>query len=106
VERPRADAQTESRRSLYEELAEQSLRFLESLVGQQHRFGFADRVRDEALLMESVHGASIKSFPCPGAIMQRQIKKCEDGFIDFFGIDIHARASHMRSTGSRGIAYF
>jgi hypothetical protein len=31
----------ESRRSLYEELAEQSLGFLEPLVGQQHRFGFA-----------------------------------------------------------------
>src|ERR1700676_4742126 len=62
MERPRAAAQTESRRSLYEELAEQSLRFLESLVRQQHRFGFADRVRDEALLIESVHAAQIKSF--------------------------------------------
>jgi hypothetical protein len=43
----------------------------------------------------------IKSFPCPGAIMQRQIKECEDGFIDFFGIDIHARATHVRSTESK-----
>jgi len=33
--------------------------------------------------------------------MQRQTKGCEDGFNDFPGIDIHARASHVRSIGSR-----
>jgi len=39
----------ESRLSLYEELAEQPLRF-------------ADRVRDEALLIESVHAVLIEAF--------------------------------------------
>jgi hypothetical protein len=80
------------RRSLREQLVEQPLRLLESRIREDHRFGLADGIRNEAILMKPVHGLPIKPFPRPVALMERQMEECEDGFIDFLGIDIHARS--------------
>jgi hypothetical protein len=85
----RAEVQTELRLPLYEKLAEQPLRFLESLVGQRHRFGFADRVRDEAFLMESVHGVPIEAFPCAAPLVQREVEKRQDRVVNLFRVDVH-----------------
>jgi hypothetical protein len=42
-----------------------------------------------ALLVKSVHGVSIKACPCPAAVMERQVQKGQDGFVDFFRIYLH-----------------
>jgi hypothetical protein len=62
----------------------------------------ADWIRNEALLVEPVHGVPIKPFPRPGAVVQGQMEECEDGLIDFLGIDIHVRAGDVRSLDREG----
>lgn len=85
---PTVEFQLRLRLSLCEKLLEQPFRLPESFIRQDHRFGLADGIRYEALLMEPVHGVPIKSFPRPGAVVQRQMEECENGFINFLGIDI------------------
>jgi len=43
--------------------------------------------------MKPVHNLPIKAFPCPGAIMQRQVEEGENSFVDFLRLGLFAIAS-------------
>jgi hypothetical protein len=55
-----------------EQRLEQLLGFLQPFLGEDHRFGSVDRVGDETLLVEPVHGVPVKALPGPAPIVQHQ----------------------------------
>jgi hypothetical protein len=62
---------------------------LEAFFGQDDRFGFADGVFDQSFFMQSVADVPVHGFPCPVALMQRQIQQRQRHLIHFVGIVFH-----------------
>src|SRR5215218_2806006 len=76
-----------------EQLAEEPLGLAQSLLGEHDRLGLADRVGDEALLVEPVHRIPVKPLPSPAAVVQAEVEQGEDRLVDPVGVDLHSAAA-------------
>src|SRR5208282_1956613 len=102
---PRIVRQCAPRLPFSEQLLEQPLRFSQALARQRDGFRLADRVRDEALVVKTVHALPVEGFPSPHAIVERQIEQCENRLVDLVGIDCHGDASSTPPNRAATLSY-
>lgn len=72
------------------QIPKQSLSLPQPFVCQNHRFGAPYWVRDQALLVESIHRIPIERLPNPLTVVPPQQKQRKHAVIDSVGIDRHA----------------
>src|SRR5437764_2246300 len=84
-----------------EQLAEQPLGLAQPLLGEHDRLGLADRVGDEALLVQPVHRAPVEALPGPVAVVQAEVEQGEGGLVDPVGVDPHGAGLATRQPDTR-----
>jgi hypothetical protein len=72
-----------------EQFAEQPLGLAQPLLGEHDRLGLADRVGDEALLVQPVHRVPVEALPGPVAVVPAEVEQGEDRLVDPVGADLH-----------------
>ena len=68
-----------------------------TLFGEYDRFGLAHRIKDHSLLVQTIHGIPVVSFPCKSAVMDCQEEKCEHHLVDFVFVIFHEIMLAFRS---------
>src|SRR5215218_4626971 len=76
-----------------EQFTKQPLGLAQTLLSELDRLGLADRVGDEALLVETVHRGPVKPLPSPAAIVQAEVEQGQDRLVDPVGVDLHRVAA-------------
>src|SRR3954454_13019797 len=72
-----------------EPLAKQPLGLAQTLLGEHDRLGLADRVGDQALLVEPIHRIPVKPLPSPAAVVQAEVEQGQDRLVDPISVDLH-----------------
>ncbi len=72
------------------QIPKQSLGLLQPFVCQNYRFGAPDGIRDQALLMQSIHRVPVERLPNPLRVVPPQQKQRKHAVIDSVGIDRYA----------------
>src|SRR5215213_5415678 len=76
---------------------------LQPFLGEHDRFSLVGRIKDEALLVEPVCCAPVKTLPGSAPIVQRQPHQGEHGLIDLVVVDLHAATLPRHDQRSRGL---
>ncbi|GAB7543074.1 hypothetical protein CS8_027440 [Cupriavidus sp. 8B] len=66
-----------------------SLALAQTDIGQADRLRMADRIADQAFLVQTVQRAPVQALPCATFLAQVQVEQREDHFVDGIGIEIH-----------------
>jgi hypothetical protein len=72
-----------------EVLLEKACGFPQSIVRENHRFRFVDRIVDKAAIMKAVQCIPINALPGAVVVMQGQREEREDSIVNRSSVDVH-----------------